>query len=357
GRLERFELKTNRREEDRSDLRRVTEILENPGEDAAARLAKEIDLDQFITHWALESLIGFWDGYASNQNNYYLYKSPKDSRFHFIPWGADMTMSPPFFPAAGGKSVFAKGQLAFQLNQDPAIRQQYHKTLLKLLDTVWHEEQMIAEVDRIQELVKGQLHPAQNGTEQAAEATRKFLRERRAEILAEIKDGPIHVTKAPAQPFYFRESGKVSATFATEWSPKDAKKPVESNNATLELELNGEPVKFTAVTTTSGPARFAGFGGPPGPLPPTVVLIGVRESDKKKLTLTVNFTPDQFQSAPEDSLVVQGAMVEGEGAIFGPGVKTFQGKVRLKSAGREDGSKVEGSLSGKLYEMRGGFGG
>ena len=31
---------------------------------------KLINLDQFIKFWIMESLLGFWDGYTNNQNNY-----------------------------------------------------------------------------------------------------------------------------------------------------------------------------------------------------------------------------------------------------------------------------------------------
>jgi spore coat protein CotH len=354
-RLERFESKkTKKRDNDRSDLRRVAEILEKPGEDFVSQLAKVIDLDQFINYWALESLIGFWDGYAANQNNYYLYRDPEDLKFHFIPWGADMTMVPPFFPTGGNKSVYAKGQLAYQLNQDAATRQKYHQALLTLLDSVWREDDLLAQVDRIEKLVNGHLHPAQAGNEQSAETTRNFIRKRRSEIMEEIKNGPIHVTTRPAKPFYMREAGKASATFATAWTAKDTKDAAKSKQATFQLDLIGEPVKINQVVATAGPAQFGAFGAPQGPLPPTVVISGVRESDQKKVTLTLTFNASQFQI--NDEVTVQGMLSEGEGVVFGPGMRSFQGKVRFKSAGQDQGAKVEGSVSGKLYEMRGGFG-
>ncbi len=48
--------------------------------------------------WAIESLIGFWDGYTQNQNNYFDYENPKNGKIYFMPWGADGCFgdSPPF---------------------------------------------------------------------------------------------------------------------------------------------------------------------------------------------------------------------------------------------------------------------
>ncbi|MBM4003746.1 MAG: hypothetical protein FJ295_10730 [Planctomycetes bacterium] len=365
-RVDRFNIKTNNKNTDRGDLRRLAEILDKPdAPEFLTELEKRFDLDEFIRYWALESLIAFWDGYASNQNNYYLYKNPKDGKFHFIPWGADVTLAPPvFFSRRDGmpaKSVFAKGILAYRLNQIPAMRDRYQATMLKLLETVWNEEKLIADVDRIETLAKGQLHEAQGNIEEAAEATRKYIRERRQEIMDEIKDGPVHITTPPAKPFYMREAGQASATFSTDWTAS-GDQPAESEQATVDIVLNGEKVKFKKVVATAGPSRFPAFGGNRGGRPqvppPTIALVGERESDQKKITLTVFFAADQFGSTePADSINVQGMMVEGEGFMFGAAMKSFIGKAELKSASQEKGGKVVGSLQGRLFEMRNGFGG
>jgi hypothetical protein len=357
-RVARFEGK-QKGEDDRDDLQQIVSILADPGHDYVARLAQRVDLDQFVKFWAIESLLGFWDGYANNQNNYYIYHDPRDDRFRFIPWGADMTLSPPFFPGQGGKkSVYAKGQLAWQLNQDPDIRQRYHETLLKLLEATWKEEPMLAELDRIQALVSDHLHPAQQGNSQAVETARKFIQERRGELLEEIKNGPIHIEKQPAKPFYMREAGQAQGEFSTTWSPADQKEAVASDKVTFTLTLNDDPVEFEQVTAISRPSPPNPFGGPPGPPPPQVVLRGARGGDQKPLLLMLTIPPDQFTPGTDKNpeIGVQGILTEGEGFGFGPGMRTFLGKIQFKSASQEAGKPVVGKISGTLFEMRGGFG-
>ncbi|MFN9374446.1 MAG: CotH kinase family protein [Planctomycetaceae bacterium] len=357
-RIDRFEGK-QKGEDDRDDLRQIASILANPGNDYVARLSQRIDLDQFVKFWAIESLLGFWDGYANNQNNYYIYHDPRDDRFRFVPWGADMTLSPPFFPGQGGKkSVYAKGQLAWQLNQDPGFRQRYHDTLLQLVEETWKEEPMLAELDRIQELVSDHLHPAQQGNSQAVESARKFIQERRREILDELKDGPVHIEKQPAKPFYMREAGRAQGEFSTTWSPAEAKEPAASDKVTFTLILNGDPVEFEQVTAISRPSPPNPFGGPPGPPPPQVVLRGTRGGEKKPLLLMLTIPPDQFTPGTDKNreVGVQGMLTEGEGFGFGPGMRSFLGKIELKSASQEAGKPVVGKISGTIYEMRGGFG-
>ncbi|MFM2094804.1 MAG: hypothetical protein RIS70_1928 [Planctomycetota bacterium] len=354
-RLGRFDVKTNKKKTDLAELRAVTSLLETSPADLVEQLSKHLDVDQFITYWALESLIAFWDGYSANQNNYYLYQDPRDKKLRFIPWGADMTLAPPFFPASGNKSVYAKGQLAYRLNQVPAIRDRYQATMMKLLDTIWREQELLAEVDRIEALVRDHLHEAQAGIEQSNEVLRTFIKQRRKEILDEIKNGPVHVTQVPAKPFYMREAGRAAGRFEAAWSPADAKEPAESENASLELVLDDKPVKFQRVSVSSGPSKFPNFGGPqrPDAAPPTVVLSGIRESDQKKLTLTLTFPSDRFPADDNEATRVQGMLTEGDMFVFGGFMRTFVGEVALKSAGREPGKPVAGSISGKLYEMRG----
>lgn len=358
-RIARFEGK-QKNDEDRSDLKEVARILANPGTDYVDRLARRIDLDQFVKFWAIESLLGFWDGYANNQNNYYIYHDPRDDRFRFVPWGADMTLAPPFFPGQGGrKSVYARGQLAWQLNQDPTFRQKYHDTLLELLETVWKEEPMLAEIDRIQNLVSEHLHPAQQGNAEAVETTRQFIKARRAELLEELHNGPIHIEKQPAKPFYMREAGTAKGEFSTTWSSADQKEATPSDKVTLDLTLNGEKILFEAVTAISRPSPPNPFAPPQGPPPPQVVLRGQRGGDKMPLVLTLTIPNDQFVPGekPRDEVTVQGMLTEGDGFGFGPGMRSFLGRMQLKTASQESGKPVTGTVQGAIYEMRGNFGG
>ena len=73
--IETIEVKNNKQESERQDIRSLADLLDKPGELDVEELDRIIDLDYFIRYWAMESLIGFWDGYNANQNNFYLYFS------------------------------------------------------------------------------------------------------------------------------------------------------------------------------------------------------------------------------------------------------------------------------------------
>jgi spore coat protein CotH len=68
--LQRFELKT--RETKIDPLRELARALEKTPLDLAT-LDTMIDIKSFVRYWATESLLGFWDGYTNNQNNFFVY--------------------------------------------------------------------------------------------------------------------------------------------------------------------------------------------------------------------------------------------------------------------------------------------
>ena len=84
--IDKIEVKTNEAENDRAELMRLAEILAADGPLDVSELEQVIDLDNFIRFWVMEGILRCWDGYASNQNNYYVYFSPENHLGYFIPW-------------------------------------------------------------------------------------------------------------------------------------------------------------------------------------------------------------------------------------------------------------------------------
>jgi hypothetical protein len=74
-----------------------------------------IELDEFLTFWAMEVLTGHWDGMTGNRDNTFMYHDPADGRFHAIPWGTAGALAPhPFIPDAPA-SVYAYNSLSSRL--------------------------------------------------------------------------------------------------------------------------------------------------------------------------------------------------------------------------------------------------
>lgn len=144
---DKFELKTNKTENDRSDLAAFSEVLEATDEDFISELEQFVDLDEFITFWALETLIGHWDSASGNNNNYYMYKNPSDNLFHFIPWGTDAAFTGIniFKPNSG--PLYKNQTLASRLYAIEQGRNLYHVKLLSLMTDYWSEIALIESID------------------------------------------------------------------------------------------------------------------------------------------------------------------------------------------------------------------
>ena len=73
-----IEKKTNTDAADWSDIDAVVAALQDPSDAGLKALGEIVDLDRFLSFWATEVLVGHWDGYAGDRNNYH------------IPHGCDM---------------------------------------------------------------------------------------------------------------------------------------------------------------------------------------------------------------------------------------------------------------------------
>ena len=147
-----------------------------------------MDVDNFLRFWAVESMLGFWDGYTANQNNYYLYFDPEKERGYFIPWGADslFTDRSPFGGGFGnrGGATAVNGQsiLANRLYRAEGIPERYRDTMKELLEAgvvidlaeeVSRLERAIAKLDKEIEKLDRKL------------ANERFVAKAPAEVVAE----------------------------------------------------------------------------------------------------------------------------------------------------------------------------
>ena len=176
-----FEKKTGRAAGDWSDVDALVAALQDPTPAGLKALAAAVDLDRFLTFWAAEALVGNADGYAGNLNNFHFYREP-DGRFVFIPWGADLAFHP------GMPAVLARGAIANRLYRDAAWRAAYAARLRELLDTVWDETELLRRSERMAALVQAHALPERRAeAARGADRVRRFIRGRRAEIVAALE--------------------------------------------------------------------------------------------------------------------------------------------------------------------------
>jgi len=213
GQIGTFEAKTNQDNPDRSDLLAIQTALELPDEQLKAVLPQLINIDRFMNFWAIEMLVNHGDGYTRGTNNFFIYFEPTTGLMEFIPWGADKVFF--LWPSKTASDVvFAESILARRLYMLPETREKFVAAMRQILTTVWNENELLEELDRMEALIapiiaNDPLYPS--GSDTAGKGlphdVRAFVRERRAELepfldnppepLSEGKSGEKGNDKAP----------------------------------------------------------------------------------------------------------------------------------------------------------------
>ena len=218
----------HKRGDDKSGREKINALIDVLAKDkiTEAAIGEHVDLDSFYRFWATEGLLGFWDGYSGNNNNFFIYLNPDTNKFHFLPWGADSLFTK-FSILAHQRnprapiSVKTQGLIAYKLYQLEEGRERYAKTVMDILENHWNEIKMLAEVDRISVMIEPHMIPAQRFFREKEEwdkeesisfsekldETREFIRTRKSQVLAEISGGMPIWNRRPNPPFVIGPDG------------------------------------------------------------------------------------------------------------------------------------------------------
>ncbi len=340
-----FERKTNKSDPDRSDLEGPTAALQMPDAELVAALGPVVDLDAFFNFWATEVLVGHWDGYAGNTNNSFVYRDPATNRFAFIPWGIDACFDAysPFVPTAP-PSVLATGMLARRLYLYPETRDRYVAELVRLLDEIWDEQAILAEIDRMQQLLLPYADPQGDGDFAGyVDVVRGFVHSRRAHIEADLEGGPPSWDEPLREPPCFVEMGAAEVSFSTTWGPIEGRDAFVAGSGAIDATWEGQSISFSQVGSLAGPGD-----GTEG----IVAVVAITESSE---LVIVYVTADQSLFAagsaiPIDWKSARGTVLYAEQVTDEPAPLGFvgSGTLQLDQASTADGSAVAGSFEGTL---------
>ena len=294
GWLPAYQRKTNTGNNNGADLVELSNALDRL-DDAAllAELEQLIDVDEFLTYWATEALVGHWDGYSGDTNNYFLYHDPIDGRFHFIPWGTDDTFGRGnLFYGEGTPAplVWTRGALASRLYAIPTLANQYRDRLQTLFDSVWNETNLLAEIGRMEALIR----PVTGDISGYIDEVRQFITTRRQKFIEDFGTSLPPANDVAAFRPCLTPVGNFDATFLTEW--RDVVQP--SAAPTHELTLSGS--LFRKALSENRPFTFVTVGGADQPAIGDRAVFRIVMSIPEKGIFLV-------QAAVEPELVVPGA--------------------------------------------------
>ncbi|MGE4606232.1 MAG: CotH kinase family protein, partial [Myxococcota bacterium] len=207
---------------DGSELLAVQAALEITDDaDFLEALGAVVDIDKFITYWALGGLIGDWDGYAGNANNYWLYNNPTTGLLEFIPWslddifGRDNPLRNPGGPIGEARVVFETAALSNRLWQIPSMKTAYEAEINNLIATVWDETELIAQIDRYEALIKPIAGDDLSGP---IAATKDFINGRAAKVATDFALGPPAFASTLPEKLCLQPAGSLSGFFNTTYS-------------------------------------------------------------------------------------------------------------------------------------------
>ncbi len=176
--LPRWDIKTDDTDPAFAPLLAVARALEVPDDQLVAALEPVLNIDRFITFWALEVLVKHADGYGYDRNNFYVYFDPTDGgRAVFIPWGADKEPSSEWESSLDG---FLTAHLPRRFSRIPALATRMDDELVRLLVEVWDEAAILASIDRYQVQVETALSDSRLGSRY--DELREWVRGRPARV-------------------------------------------------------------------------------------------------------------------------------------------------------------------------------
>jgi len=358
--LARLEVETHDRLRPRLD--ELATLLAADGPLDLARVEQLVDVEGFLSFAAIEAVIGLWDGYTSNQNNYFVHVPATGGRIAFIPWGADSAFSAvPAMLAGFGRgpapAIYAQGALANRLAFAPGMSDRYRARLEEILADVWKEDDLLAEVDRLEPLLAQHLAAGQSAaSRKSLDALRTFIRGRRGTLEAALAAWPPELPATYRRPMTTKRVGTASGTFATvQRAAADDETP--AGEIAMTLTLGEEPVGFVPASVTAYPLPMPGpWGRPSGPddAPLGVTVSGTR-ADGRPLTLTLMLDRRLVREST-GGFATGGMLTEGAG-FFGSGpMRIVGGTVTLGDRGLMPGGRLSGTFSFTIDETSGGFG-
>ncbi len=116
--------------DDRKELKALLEACREPDlVKRWARMPELVDMKAFLTFMAMELMLGHWDGYCLNRNNYRLYFDPATKKAHFFPHGMDQVLQDADASILDGPAAI----VASAVMRNPTWRQDFRKRVGELL--------------------------------------------------------------------------------------------------------------------------------------------------------------------------------------------------------------------------------
>jgi hypothetical protein len=213
----------------------------------------------------MEGLVGHWDGYSGNSNNFWIYDDPATG-WQFVPWslddifgrgnpfadqGADLQIAP---------SVADRSMLVHRLWALPEIQAAYETRINELLDDIWDETALLAEIDRMQALIE----PVAGDLSEELDETRTWIGDRASHVADDFGGAPPeNLGKPLAGRVCLEPRATLHTEFSSVWDNLDATNPIAAGDVPVFTAIGLDPPLLPdAVGLVTGFSDVSGTGFP-----------------------------------------------------------------------------------------------
>lgn len=263
GWLGTFDPDTNANEADPERLDAVREALARPDGEGLAPIEAVVDLPAFLRFWAAEVLLGHWDGYNANTNNFFVYAPAEGGGLRFLPWGPDAVL-PNHEPFGEGVPVaaVATSALAHRLLSLPEGRRAYEDTLRSLVSDRWRAEDVVDRIESFADLAEPAIpEEFQEGWRDEIARLTEVAEERAERVIDELDDGLTDELPPLREAVCLEEVGSIDGSFEATWGTLEAQEPWGEGTLDLGLRWGGAPIDLVRETALVGePSDGPGWG-------------------------------------------------------------------------------------------------
>jgi hypothetical protein len=155
-----YELKNNEWFDDYSSFADFVAYFNNEANNFECYSESPFQFNQYITCAALEILLGHWDNYIFNKNNFYLYHNELTHKFYYIPYDVDNTLGIDwvgedwsqrniyqFKPAGQARPLYDA------ILNNASLRNQFTHEILRLCNSVFHPDSITIKINTLTNLI------------------------------------------------------------------------------------------------------------------------------------------------------------------------------------------------------------
>lgn len=157
-----YESELNEDDDTRAELDHFVYVLNNTSSAQFAEKIEEVfDVQSYLRQLAVESLLGHWDGYSFNMNNYYLFYNGETGLIEFFPYDTDNTWGIDW----GSGRDWAKENLNYwyknfdtrpltaRILEVESYRDQYNENLVEVITLYFNEEYLLPLLEQYRTLL------------------------------------------------------------------------------------------------------------------------------------------------------------------------------------------------------------